>query len=113
MLILLLLPEWLYNPVIQIVGQIRLILPHQQLKLLGHHALKEWRRIFQAKVNHSGYVGSKHGLECGFVLISLSNPMIFVALPDVKLGEQLFTHQFLQLSTNIREGTIVLHDPFV
>lgn len=75
--------------------------------------LKEWGHIFQAKVDHSRYVGSKDGFKSSFILISSSNLMVFVAPPDVELGEQLFACQFFQLCPNVREGTIVSYYPFV
>ena len=79
-----------YDLVIQIIGQVRLVLLEEWCKLFCYHLLEERWGILQTKIYHTRYKGAKHCFKSHFILIFFLDVIIFVSLSNIHLGEDCF-----------------------
>ena len=77
------------------------------------HWKKEGGCILQPKVHYSQNIDTEDHLESGLILICFFNSMVFIALSNIKLGEDLLASQFLKLGPNVREWSVVSYYPFI
>ena len=78
-----------------------------------HHSLKEWRRIFKAKVHYLWNERSMFSFECCLILVFLCNSNIVVSSVNIELGEKCLVPQIFQGFSNIRQGVVVAYRPLI